>query len=45
MTAASDAIEALLYSQIAQTGPLPISQFIEIVLAIQNMDIIDGKIR
>ena len=29
---ASDAIQALLYSQIAQTGPLPISQFIEIVL-------------
>ena len=29
---ASDAIQALLYDQIAQTGPLPISQFIEIVL-------------
>lgn len=29
---ASNAIQELLYSQIAQTGPLPISQFIEIVL-------------
>ena len=29
---ASNPIQALLYSQIAQTGPLPISQFIEIVL-------------
>ena len=29
---AGDAIQALLYTQIAQTGPLPISQFIEIVL-------------
>ena len=29
---ASDAIQALLYNQIAQTGPLPISQFIEIAL-------------
>ena len=31
-TAAGDAIQALLYNQIAQTGPLPISQFIEIAL-------------
>ncbi len=30
---ASDAIQALLYKQIAQTGPLLISQFIEIVLS------------
>ncbi len=29
---ASDAIRALLYSQITQNGPLPISSFIEIVL-------------
>ena len=29
---AGDAIQALLYKQIAQTGPLPISRFIEIVL-------------
>ena len=28
----SDAIQAVLFSQIAQTGPLPISKFIEIVL-------------
>ena len=40
---ASDAIQALLSSQIAQTGPLAISKFIEIVLGHPNMDIIDGK--
>ncbi len=30
---AGDVIQALLYDHIAQTGPLPVSQFIEIVLA------------
>ena len=29
---AGDAIQAILYTQIAQTGPLTVSQFIEIVL-------------
>ena len=33
---AGDAIQAMLYTQIAQTGPLPISKFIEIVLGHQE---------